>query len=248
MLVAIGAIFGLSLSFVLGVGAGVITTVAGFGGGLVLNLALAPWTGPASALAISSPALALGHLHRSRIYRDAIDHGVVRLFVLGAAPAAILGALVAAAVPEAVLAGALLVGALLAVVQAIGWIPAHFGRRAVVPGAAGVGFLAASCGGGGVLLPPTLMSAGLGGRAFVATAALGALVVQCVRIVAYGWAGMLALGQVPWMAAAGVGLLVGNLVGKRAANRLDDEATARWTRGTLALAVALGLGTVLRAV
>ena len=243
---ALDLVAALGLSLGLGVGAGVITTVAGFGGGMVLNLALAPWIGPGAALVVSSPALALGHVHRAHVYREQIDRELARRFIIGAAPAALVGALLAASVSDAVLAVALLVGALLAVAQAFGWIPASLGRRAVVPGAAGVGFLAATCGGGGVLLPPTLMSAGLRGRGFVATAAIGALAVQCVRITTYAAAGMVEGRHVPLMLAAGLGLLLGNLVGKRLALRLDDQATTRWTRATLAIAIALGLGTVAR--
>ncbi|KIG16658.1 hypothetical protein DB30_04277 [Enhygromyxa salina] len=231
----------LLVAALLGVGAGLITTVAGFGGGIVLALSLAPVLGPAAALVVAAPALAVGHIHRARVYREHIDARVARRFALGAAPGAVAGGLVAASVPESVLGVGLLAAAGLAVLQALGLIPSDLGRRAVIPGAAAVGFLAASCGGGGVMLPPTLMSAGLEGRRFVATAATGALVVQSVRIATYGALGLMELGQVPLMVAAGFGLIGGNALGRRHARGLDDARTARWTRATLALAITLGV-------
>lgn len=231
----------LILTVALGLMAGTVTTVSGFGGGMVLSLALAVWIGPAGALVVAAPALGVGHVHRTHLYREEIDGQVARRFLLGAVPGTVLGGVLAASVPEFFLAVALALGAGLAVVQAMGWIPTALGRRAVLPGAAGVGFLAASCGGGGVLLPPTLMSAGLRGRAFVATASVGALAIQLVRITTYGVAGMIAAWHLPLMVAVAVGVVGGNLLGRRFAARLDDRGALIATRSTLAVAVALGL-------
>lgn len=231
----------LLLAVLLGVGAGVLNTITGFGGGLLLTLVLAPLLGPSSALVVAAPALAVGHLHRALGYREHIDRKVARRFALGAMPGAIVGSLLAASVPEWVLALALLLSTSLAVAQAFGWIPSTLGHRALVPGAAGVGFLAGSCGGGGVLLPPTLMSAGLAGRSFVATAATGALAVQLVRMSTYASAGMITLGHVPQMIAVALGLIAGNHLGRPLAQRIDDAQMARATRYTLAVAIVLGV-------
>jgi uncharacterized membrane protein YfcA len=236
---------GLLLAVLLGVGAGVITTISGFGGGLLLTLALAPVLGPAAALAVAAPALAIGHLHRAIGYREHIDAEVARRFIVGAVPGTVLGALLAAVVPESGLAWALLLAATLAVVQALGVIPAKLGRYALIPGAGVVGFLAGSCGGGGVLLPPTLMSAGLSGRRFVATAATGAIAVQSVRIGTYASTGMIDAGQLAAMLAVALGLLGGNALGRRLALRIDDSRTAIWTRSTLAVALGLAVWGIL---
>ncbi len=232
---------GLLLATSLGVVAGLVTTISGFGGGLLLTLALAPVFGPAAALVIAAPALAIGHVHRAIGYREHIDRPAAKRFIVGAVPGAMLGALLAAQVPESWLALGLLLGATLATAQAFGLIPSELGRRALIPGASAVGFLAGSCGGGGVLLPPTLMSAGLSGRRFVATAATGAVAVQLVRIGTYAGAGMIAVEQVPRMLAVALGLLAGNIVGRRLARCFDDARTALWTRSTLALAIVLAL-------
>ena len=49
----------------LGTIAGILTTLAGQGGGLFLLLAIAALVGPHEALAITAPALLLGNLHRA---------------------------------------------------------------------------------------------------------------------------------------------------------------------------------------
>lgn len=229
----------LPAALVLGVAAGTITTVAGFGGGMVLTLALAALLGPGPALVVAAPALAVGHAHRCWVYRREIDSVLARRFALAAAPGAVIGALLVAWVPESLLDLALVLAVILAVVQACGWIPRELGRRALAPGAFGVGFLAGSCGAGGVLLAPTLMSAGLAGRRFVATASVGALVIQLVRLATYGAAGLVGGQQLPLMLVAGVGLIAGNALGRRAALRLDEARTTLCTRAVLVIAIAL---------
>jgi uncharacterized membrane protein YfcA len=239
--VTLTTMLALLLATLLGTGAGLINTISGFGGGLLLTLVLAPLLGPSSALVVTAPALAVGHLHRALGYREHIDRQVARRFILGAVPGAVVGSLLAASVPESGLAFALVLSTSLAVVQALGWIPRKLGRRALLPGAAGVGFLAGSCGGGGVLLPPTLMSAGVSGRGFVATAATGALAVQLVRMGTYASAGMITLGHVPQMLAVALGLIAGNALGRRLARRIDDLRMAALTRWTLAASIVLSV-------
>jgi uncharacterized membrane protein YfcA len=233
----------LALLFVglLGVGAGILNTITGFGGGVLLTLALAALLGPSSALVVAAPALAVGHVHRAFGYREHIDRRVARRFIVAAVPGAVLGSLLAAIVPESVLAWVLLLSTILAIAQAFEWLPLELGQRALMPGAGAIGFLAGSCGGGGVLLPPTLMSVGLAGRRFVATAAAGALAVQLVRIGIYGSASMIELEHVPLMVMVALGLIAGNVSGRRLAKRIDDAHTARYTRAMLAVAITLGL-------
>ena len=78
---------------ILGFLAGGLTTVAGMGGGVMLVLALSLVASPVEALAITSPALLIGNLHRVAVGRRAIDRAVARPFVLGALPGSLLGGL-----------------------------------------------------------------------------------------------------------------------------------------------------------
>ena len=78
----------------LGLLAGLLTTVAGMGGGLFLIVALGVTRGPHVALALSAPALLLANLHRAWLFRAHLDRGVASRLAAGAIPGAILGAVV----------------------------------------------------------------------------------------------------------------------------------------------------------
>ena len=60
----------------LGLLAGILTTIAGQGGGLMLLLACSSMLGPHAALAVTAPALLFGNLHRSILLRGHIDRSV----------------------------------------------------------------------------------------------------------------------------------------------------------------------------
>jgi uncharacterized protein len=84
----------------LGLAAGVLTSLAGQGGGLFLLIACSALHGPRVALAMTAPALLLGNLHRAWIYRRTVDRPIAWRMTLGGLPGAVLGGLVAGAMPE----------------------------------------------------------------------------------------------------------------------------------------------------
>ncbi len=200
---------------ILGALAGAITTVAGMGGGLLLTLGLSLVHGPLEALAITGPGLLLGNVHRAWLYREHIHRPTAWRFVLGAAPGALFGGVVATGIPQGVLqVGLVALAALASAKVLLGWSwrpPA----AAVTPAAAFAGFVTATSGGGGLIAGPTLLATGLSGRAYVGTGAAGAAAVHLARITGYTVGGrfdahILLLGAV----CAG-SILLGNLVGER---------------------------------
>ena len=54
-----------SVIALLGILAGILTTLAGLGGGMLLVLALSLTSSPVTELAATAPALSLGNLHRA---------------------------------------------------------------------------------------------------------------------------------------------------------------------------------------
>ena len=157
------------LLMILGVAAGLITTLTGFGGGLFLVTVLALLWDPITALTMSSVALLVGNAQRLFLFRPHIDTSLAKPVILGCMPGALGGALIATATPEWVLQVAIVlatVGALLRVVVNPNWtVPVSW----ILPGSALVGFLAATTGGGGFLLAPLLLSAGVTGGRYIAT-------------------------------------------------------------------------------
>jgi len=109
----------------LGLLAGVLTTLAGQGGGLFLIVACSILVGPHEALAITAPALLLGNLHRAVLFRRFIHRGIAVRVVVGAIPGAFCGGLVAGAIPPWAIE-ALLVGlTVVAIARALSFQPSY---------------------------------------------------------------------------------------------------------------------------
>lgn len=225
----------------LGLLAGAITTVAGMGGGLVLTLGLALVHGPLIALAITGPGLLVGNLHRSWLYRTHVHRSTALRFVFGAAPMALLGGLVATAVPPALLqAGLLTLASLAAAKVLLGWrwtAPAGV----VAPLGAAAGFVTATSGGGGLIAGPTLLATGLSGRDYVATGAVGAVGVHVGRMAGYGAGGVFE----PWILALGlsaaIAIPLGNLLGEQLRRRIPVRFIPKLEIGVVLVALGLAL-------
>ncbi len=222
----------------LGAGAGLLTTTAGMGGGMLLLVGLSLSIGPAAALACTAPALLLGNLHRFTLYRRHIDRRVAVAFSAGALPGAALGGMLAGAVPRPVLGGLILASSVLAVARAVFHWRWRVGPRAMLPAGLVIGALTAATGGAGVLVAPLFLSAGLVGDVYIATIAASATVMHLGRIVGYGAVGLLdqaALGRALVLALA---IPVGNILGKRLALR-DRVPAGVLEHATLVACVAL---------
>lgn len=230
----------------LGVVGGAVSTVAGFGGGMVLLLALALFTSPQAALAITAPALLVSNLHRAWIYRDHIARPVALPFALGAVPGSIAGAYLVAALPAALVHSLMVSMTALALARSVGWLRWTPPPGLVLPAGAGIGFLAATSGGAGLLAAPLLMAAGLTGEAYVATSACGAVAMHVGRVVGYGGAGLLDARTLTLSAALTAALLAGNVLGARVRRWIAPAASSRIELGTLVVAVALSLAGVAR--
>lgn len=186
---------------VLGIAAGVLTSLAGQGGGLFLLIACSMLFGPHRALAMTAPALLLGNLHRAWTYRRSIDRAVATRMTLGALPGALVGGLLAGAMPAPMISVVLVATTALAIAKALGWIRFAVPRRALAPAGFGIGAMTGTAGGAGVLLAPVLLSAGLGGPAFVGTSSVVAVVTHLGRVAAYGTAGFFSEGVRPGCSA-----------------------------------------------
>jgi uncharacterized membrane protein YfcA len=230
----------------LGIVAGMVTTVAGFGGGILLQVVLSLALGPRVALAVSAPALLIGNLHRAVHFRAQIDRGVARSFVLGALPGSLIGGLTAVVMPPAAMQALMLAMASLAVAR-----PAELRRwkpsaALMIPASAGIGMVSATSGGAGLLVSPLLLSAGLTGERYVSTAAVAAVSMHAGRLVAYGVGGLVSAQTLEYGAALTAAILVGNVLGAHARKHLSASVTPRVELGVLWAATALAVAGVAR--
>ncbi len=203
----------------LGAGAGLVTTTAGLGGGMLLLVGLSLSYGPRAALACTAPALLLGNLHRFYLYRRALDRRIALGFAAGALPGAVLGGLLAVAIPPRVLQVLILVSAVLAVARALLRWNWRVTPRVMTPAGLVIGALTAASGGAGVLVAPLFLSAGLAGDAYVATIAVSAVTLHAGRIIGYSAGGLLDHTALVRAALLAVAIPIGNLLGKRLALR-----------------------------
>ena len=126
----------------------------------LMTLAMAVVWDPAHALATAAPALLLGNLHRVGMYRQHIDRHEAMRFVVGAAPGALVGALLTVSLPEMVLRVLLVGAAALAIgrqLQLFQWRP---GPKAIAPASFAAGVMTATSGGGCATSRPPSTSTG----------------------------------------------------------------------------------------
>jgi uncharacterized membrane protein YfcA len=232
------SLFGLGA---LGLVAGVLTTVAGMGGGMLLVASLVALRGPHVALAITTPALFASNGHRAWMFRKVLSLRTAGAFALGAVPAAALVGFFVPAVPGWALAGILVFATLLTLARSAGWIRLAPKPGAITAAGAGIGALAATAGGAGALTGPLFLSAGLTGAEYVGTVALAAVALHAGRLLGYGTGGLLRTDLAAPMLVLVVGLVAGNLAGKRLRDRVDAELEKRVEVGALLVCTALAI-------
>ena len=229
----------------LGLCAGVLTTLAGQGGGLFLLVLCSMLLGPRAALAITAPALVLGNLHRAILFRHFIERHVAARMALGAVPGSLVGGFLAGRLPEWVL-HVLLVGiTALTVARALRWLAFDVPRAALGPAGFVIGGMTGTSGGAGVLFAPVLLSAGLSGKAFVGTIATVAVATHVGRVIAYGYGGMFTRDLLIPIVVVALAITAGNAVGERMRAKLSSATSARLEYGVLVVCVGasvLGLG------
>lgn len=226
---------------VVAVFAGMLTTVSGFGGGLLLLLAVTMLEGARAALAATAVALLCANAHRIWMYRAEVRAELTVPLLIGLVPGSLLGALLAAAIPETVVHATMIAVVGVSVARAWAgwaWRPR---RRTLAASGLVIGVLAGSAGGAGFLVGPLVLAAGASGRRYLATTAIAAVSMHVARIIGYGAGGMMT-GEVLRMAAVlAPALVVGNLAG----NLVRDHIPSTWQRrvevGMPAVCVALAL-------
>jgi uncharacterized membrane protein YfcA len=218
---------------------GVVTTIAGLGGGLLI-ICVAAWFGPRAALSITAPALMVGHAHRVWLLRRELELRVVAPFVVSLSLVALAGSLLVVNLDESLLRLLLIPLSLVAIVELSRrreLEPRAPDRRWLIPGGVGVGVMLAGGGGGGVIAAPVLRRAGLRGDRMVAGLAAGAVLGHLARCLAYGFVGTLAPTSLLGAGVLAAALMLGNLGGRRLAARLGDDRRELLLRAVIAAAL-----------
>ncbi len=225
----------------LGLAAGILTTLAGQGGGLFLLLAISMLVGPHEALAITAPALLLGNVHRAVLFRRRIDRSVALRMVLGAVPGAFLGGLLAGAMPAWVLQVMLVGLTLLSIARAMKWLRFDVPRWGLAPAGLVIGTMTGTSGGAGVLFAPVLLSTGLSGPAYVGTLSTIAFATHAGRVVAYASSGLFTRALVVPTILVALAITSENWLGERVRKGLSERTQTRIEYGVLVVCVGVSL-------
>lgn len=236
----------LLIALALGVFAGMLTTVAGIGGGAILILGLSVLWDPWRALATSAPALLIGNAHRANLFRDAIDWRTVAAILVGALPASIVGGMFVDGVPAAVLYGAMAAMVGLALLRSFGVLDITVPRKAMVPTGVFIGLVTAGVGGGGVLVAPLLLAAGLTGPAYIGTGAVIATGMHLGRFTGYGLDGQVGMHTIVEALSLAAAITAGNLLGRFIRGHIAEGVSRRIEVGALFMGVGLAVFAALR--
>ena len=158
----------------------------------------------------------------------------------------VLGALALTALPGWLVQTLMVAMTLLAIARSTGRLRWKPRASQVVPAGFGIGMLAATSGGAGLLAAPLLMAAGLTAEPYIATAASGAVAMHVGRVLGYGSTGLLDGRTLALSAAITGALLLGNALGVRMRRWIPQGASARVELAALTVSVGLALAGVTR--
>ncbi len=217
----------MELLFVLAVGlaAGTISGIVGFGSSIMLMPVLVIAFGPLHAVPIMAIAAILANLSRILVWWREVDWRGVAAYSITGVPAAALGARTLLALPPHLIEGALGVFFLL-MIPARRWISAH-GLRLRLPHLVGigavVGFLTGIVVTTGPITAPIFLSYGLAKGAFLSTEAAGSLAVYLSKAAVFRRFGALPADAIVKGVITGASLMAGSLIAKRFVLRLHPD-------------------------
>jgi uncharacterized protein len=168
--------------------AATVSGMSGVGGGLLLAIFIAPIVGVKAVVPTVGIAALIAHVVRVWVYRDAIVWRPAIMMLVGALPATVLSARLYVDLPADVIAAILGVFLLASVPlrRLMARRELRFGPRSLAFIGIGFGLLTGTTIGGGVLVIPALLGAGLGGMALLATDAVIGLASLITKAVVFG--------------------------------------------------------------
>jgi len=179
-----------------------LSALTGSGGAIVLSLVLAPIIGVAAVVQTISVAMLLSHVARVGAFWRLIDWSVTGRILLAAIPSCFAGALLYTKLDEAAIG--LVLGLFLIAVVVLKRVFAgrsfRIGPAGLLAASAVFGLLSGTTIGGGLLVIPILLGAGLAGAALVATDAIVGLTMHLIKTLVFGQAAVLT-GAQAWLGA-----------------------------------------------
>ena len=216
----------------------VIGGLAGLGSAIIMIPVLTFAVGIREAVPVVTIAVMMQTWSRVWVNRSLIDRDVVKWFVLGAAPAAVIGSAAFANLPAALLQRGLAVFLLLVIVYRHSPLAREIPMtvRAFVPVGMGQGFLSALFGGAGPFGASFFLSHGLRRGAFVGTMASCMTVINLIKVGVYGTYALVDVRGAVIAVSLGLVMIAGASVGGLIVNRVSDRAFVHIVEAVMAAA------------
>jgi uncharacterized membrane protein YfcA len=202
--------------------ASVIGGVSGYGTGALMPLVLVPILGPAPIVPIIALSSIFSNAGRTAAFRRLIDWRRVLIMLAGAVPTCILGAW-----GYTLLSGrgaALVIGGMLAASVPLRRLLRRRGfklsDRALAVTAIGYGLVVGGTTGSGIILLSLLMAAGLQSDDVIATDALISIIISFVKLLVFGFAGVMDAQAVAVALLIGLIALPGSFLAKLMVERM----------------------------
>jgi len=209
--------------------AALVSGSAGFGGALLLLPFLTAVVGAKEAVPLLTMAQLVGNLSRAGFGFSQIRWRPVGLFLLGALPASVLGALSFVRLDRAVVTrGIGLVILVIVILRLSGRLDFKPSGRLLVVGGAVTGFLSGVAGSAGPLGAAIFLSLGLPPVSYVASEASTALAMHAAKMAVYG--SSMTLSRDFWLLGAALGgaMVLGTWTAKRVIERVPRAAFERY--------------------
>lgn len=209
----------------LGLAAGTLSGIVGFGSSIVLMPVLVIAFGPLEAVPIMAIAAIMANLSRILAWWREVDWRAVGAYAATGAPCAALGAATLLALPARVVEGALGLF-FIAMIGLRRWLAAR--RLRVGPGhlaliGVPVGYLTGIVVSTGPITAPVFLAAGLAKGAFLSTEAAASLLVYVAKAAVFRGLGALPLEIVLKGLATGSTLMAGAFIARRFVLRMDAD-------------------------
>ena len=209
----------------LGLVAGTVGGVVGFGGSTILLPALVLAFGPKAAVPIMGVAGLMANLARVAVWWRQVDWRAAAIYSATGVPAVFLGAHTFLSLDARLVEAGLGVFMILMVPLRRWFLARNFtiGLGGLALAGAGIGFLTGMVSSTGPINTPFFLAYGLGKGAFIATEALGSLSVYSTKTWVFQ-----RFGALPWDLAlkgiiVGLAMMIGSLLAKRIVQRLAAQ-------------------------
>ena len=219
--------------------AAAISGAAGFGGALLLLPLLVAYVGAEQAVPLLTVAQLIGNLSRAGFGYSKIQWKPVALFLVGAIPLAILGALSFLQLPKELVTRCIGLAIIVFVVLKItGVLKLKPGKLLLIIGGGVVGFLSGLVGSAGPIGAVIFLTLGLPPVAYVSSEATTALVMHGVKLIIYQQ--FISLDQQFWLLAIllGIAMILGTWAAKRIIEKITPENFQKYISFLL---IAIGL-------